>query len=256
MHHLSSRYIPCDGRLTASTYFNPRSPWGERPGYPFMYCVTFYFNPRSPHGERHFENKSRNTNTVFQSTLPAWGATFHEPSDEEWDSFQSTLPAWGATAKDQLYRQHQIISIHAPRMGSDELKHKIDAWIAKFQSTLPAGGATFDHGTAADSVGVFQSTLPAGGATSGCIDCRYRVQFQSTLPAGGATPSSPRAVAFWRFQSTLPAGGATYNIYIKRYRGNISIHAPRRGSDLASRRLKNVQEHFNPRSPQGERHLN
>lgn len=52
MHHLSSRYIPCDGRLTASTYFNPRSPWGERPGYPFMYCVTFYFNPRSPHGER------------------------------------------------------------------------------------------------------------------------------------------------------------------------------------------------------------
>ena len=142
MHHLSSRYIPCDGRLTASTYFNPRSPWGERPGYPFMYCVTFYFNPRSPHGERHFENKSRNTNTVFQSTLPAWGATkwlfaravkaakfqstlpawgatFHEPSYEEWDSFQSTLPAWGATAKDQLYGQHQIISIHAPRMGSD-----------------------------------------------------------------------------------------------------------------------------------------
>lgn len=30
MHHLSSRYIPCDGRLTASTYFNPRSPHGER----------------------------------------------------------------------------------------------------------------------------------------------------------------------------------------------------------------------------------
>lgn len=30
MHHLPSRYIPCDGRLTASAYFNPRSPHGER----------------------------------------------------------------------------------------------------------------------------------------------------------------------------------------------------------------------------------
>ena len=33
--------------------------------------------------------------------------------------FQSTLSAWGATAKNQLYNQHQIISIHALRMGSD-----------------------------------------------------------------------------------------------------------------------------------------
>lgn len=33
MHHLPSRYIPCDGRLTATAYFNPRSPHGERPNY-------------------------------------------------------------------------------------------------------------------------------------------------------------------------------------------------------------------------------
>lgn len=30
MHHLPSRYIPCDGRLTATAYFNPRSSHGER----------------------------------------------------------------------------------------------------------------------------------------------------------------------------------------------------------------------------------
>lgn len=30
MHHLPSRYIPCDDRLTATAYFNPRSPHGER----------------------------------------------------------------------------------------------------------------------------------------------------------------------------------------------------------------------------------
>lgn len=53
MHHLPSRYIPCDGRLTATAYFNPRSPHGERP-------VT---------GERALAL------ITFQSTLPAWGAT-------------------------------------------------------------------------------------------------------------------------------------------------------------------------------------
>lgn len=30
MHHLPSQYIPCDGSLIASTYFNPRSPHRER----------------------------------------------------------------------------------------------------------------------------------------------------------------------------------------------------------------------------------
>lgn len=54
MHHLPSRYIPCDGRLTASAYF------------------------------------------------------------------KSTLPAWGATAASITFIEFlHLISIHAPRMGSD-----------------------------------------------------------------------------------------------------------------------------------------
>lgn len=53
MHHLSSRYIPCDGRLTASAYFNPHSPQGERRPLRLLRRDLIYFNPRSPHGERH-----------------------------------------------------------------------------------------------------------------------------------------------------------------------------------------------------------
>lgn len=53
MHHLPSRYIPCDGRLTASAYF------------------------------------------------------------------KSTLPAWGATMGGGTMSAEELISIHAPRMGSD-----------------------------------------------------------------------------------------------------------------------------------------
>ena len=78
--------------------FNPRSPHGERPrGYGAASCshsisihaprmgsdcdistATIYicnFNPRSPHGERLSRSMSTGVTIVFQSTLPAWGAT-------------------------------------------------------------------------------------------------------------------------------------------------------------------------------------
>ena len=104
-------------------------------------CFT-YFNPRSPDGERRFFPIICGIWAVFQSTLPGWGATvggfiatntviisIHDPrmgSDGEvatpccsisyfnprspdgerpkfgtflrkYDEFQSTLPGWGAT---------------------------------------------------------------------------------------------------------------------------------------------------------------
>ena len=164
MHHLSSRYIPCDGRLTASAYFDPRSPHRERhltrtieagisyisihaprrgsdlrgavPFHPDGYfnprspyeerpipssprSVRSYFNPRSPHGERHAEILMLQRLLLFQSTLPAWGATERARTSIERREFQSTLPAWGATNGMVVDFKHISISIHAPRMGSD-----------------------------------------------------------------------------------------------------------------------------------------
>ena len=78
----------------------------------------------------------------FQSTLPVWGATgeianrvagiddfnprspcgerlnAHEISHRT-DGFQSTLPVWGATWVITANRKSLMISIHAPRVGSD-----------------------------------------------------------------------------------------------------------------------------------------
>ena len=78
-----------------------------------------HFNPRSPHGERHGACAVADTIKRFQSTLPARGATPPTPA--------ATLPAIisihaprtgsdGALGLDCLY---QAISIHAPRTGSD-----------------------------------------------------------------------------------------------------------------------------------------
>ena len=59
-----------------------------------------------------------------------------------------------------------------------------------------------------------------------------------------------------RFQSTLPARGATapHNSYY--HDEQISIHAPREGSDARGTLSKMAKTYFNPRSPRGERHPN
>ena len=126
-----------------SPYFNPRSPHGERqPGLFTSPVIFLNFNPRSPHGERRFRGV-----LVFRDA-----------------SFQSTLPARGATRARRVCGRAVVISIHAPRTGSDARAAGDSAAPSSFQSTLPARGATFlfQLFIRPDQ---FQSTLPARGAT-------------------------------------------------------------------------------------------
>ena len=55
------------------------------------------------------------------------------------------------------------------------------------------------------------------------------------------------------FQSTLPVGGATAYGMDASTAYQISIHAPRGGSDIFNKLANNVNINFNPRSPWGER---
>ena len=59
-----------------------------------------------------------------------------------------------------------------------------------------------------------------------------------------------------QFQSTLPAWGATDNADEDNDSINISIHAPRMGSDKRRDKRSNTGSDFNPRSPHGERPSN
>ena len=56
-------------------------------------------------------------------------------------------------------------------------------------------------------------------------------EFQSTLPAWGATPAQTMWELIVKFQSTLPAWGATIVAVAMAHVAEISIHAPRVGSD-------------------------
>ena len=126
--------------------------------------------------------------------------------------------------------------------------------IKRFQSTLPARGATAAYDRMEAEV-VFQSTLPARGATamSRCSSSKTG-RFQSTLPARGATGSAPpvRRVPR-RFQSTLPARGATSpSGQLTAQLNDFNPRSPH-GERLGVLTHDKEAINFNPRSPHGER---
>ena len=214
---------------------------------------------------------------LFQSTLPVWGATMRIAEDNVIDQFQSTLPVWGATHSPEQCRWRFQISIHAPRVGSDEGKHYTAYDATQFQSTLPVWGATTnflaaitpivisihaprvgsDHFEMTDNPGLSISIhAPRVGS-----DCHwwtfisYFMDFNPRSPCG----ERPDFQDFVRpppsFQSTLPVWGATPQmIVIPRLRFTFQSTLPVWGATgwRTSTHIKIIQD-FNPRSPCGER---
>ena len=155
---------------TGVTYFNPRSPDGERHLRVLRVFHPCHFNPRSPDGERLGSAHVSIFPQIFQSTLPGWGATrprgcigadspisIHAPriGSDKFDCVVASGPAWisihaprmGSDRPSCEKRPLYEISIHAPRMGSDAGSYGSRLPGRIFQSTLPGWGATavFDH---------------------------------------------------------------------------------------------------------------
>ena len=168
------------------------------------------FNPRSPHGERLEMSSIVSDKDSISIHAPRTGSDGRPPGNA---------------------RPCVLISIHAPRTGSDHTPAIKESSSVKFQSTLPARGATGIIRRQEDSP-VFQSTLPARGATQSTCHLFRQVLFQSTLPARGATAAVDE--------------DAPHTVFI-------SIHAPRTGSDSRALQRPAAPCHFNPRSPHGER---
>ena len=147
-----------------------------------------------------------------------------------------------------------IISIHAPRAGSDEFGTITDRDYKVFQSMLPVRGATQSYQPSASSQ-IFQSMLPVRGATqlwdwddlvqnisihaprAGSDDCppygpAGQPDFNPCSPCGERREVLTKAGTWIEFQSMLPVRGAT--------------RAP-------PRRRPDPPRYFNPCSPCGER---
>ena len=77
--------------------------------------------------------------------------------------------------------------------------------------------------------------------------------FQSTLPARGATWVEDFFQASNNISIHAPRTGSDDVLQGLIPNGGISIHAPRTGSDMVGMSLGSAVRHFNPRSPHGER---
>ena len=216
--------------------------------------------------------------SIFQSTLPGWGATGDGNQPTVATAISIHAPRVGSDAGHPVpARLDGRISIHAPRMGSDNEQEVAKTEAETFQSTLPGWGATRIGGFDG-SVFKFQSTLPGWGAT---IDTRNGVLIVSIsihAPRMGSDPgigvSCIRKSSY--FNPRSPDGERRRLRFETPQIKAISIHAPRMGSDsTVSSSLDSLKKFqstlpgwgatnlialwspglsdFNPRSPDGER---
>ena len=147
-----------------AVHFYPRSPRGERRFLPAVACqrdaisihaprvgsdgfvddsdrsLVIHFYPRSPRGERHHLQQYGYRFSTFLSTLPAWGATFdilcnicvcvisiHAPRVGSDPHAGFSVPSW------------RPISIHAPRVGSDYPAARSESCTCHFYPRSPRG---------------------------------------------------------------------------------------------------------------------
>ena len=167
----------------------------------------------------------------FQSTLPVWGATLLPLNLLNLLRFQSTLPVWGATRSKRWADRMLLISIHAPRVGSD--KKAWEEWhnYHHFNPRSPCGERLTNLWAVpgSNSISIHAPRVGSDNSFQCCQQSRFdfnprspwgerlrmlnrlpvHARFQSTLPVGGATGVRLNHVIKKLFQSTLPVGGAT-----------------------------------------------
>ena len=214
-----------------------------------------YFNPRSPHGERRGDSKVPDCSSIISIHAPRTGSDPCNAFGSAKGGISIHAPRTGSDHPALRRASESLpISIHAPRTGSDDGSRRHFEKRGNFNPRSPHGERRADVKLTLKQCS-FQSTLPARGATDR-VELKDRAfLFQSTLPARGATLELLKTAVYQSFQSTLPARGATRGREANTKAMLISIHAPRTGSDLTPRNWNAHQKNFNPRSPHGERRL-
>ena len=144
-------------------------------------------------------------------------------------------PRTGSDGDTSQPRRLGSISIHAPRTGSDHYLRSGRLYASRFQSTLPARGATPVLSGRVPVLIYFNPRSPHGERRSPA-PCAgdSRCNFNPRSPHGERRTLRNLVNIVNSFQSTLPARGATSPSVSMPSINDISIHAPRTGSDRVS----------------------
>ena len=147
----------------------------------------------------------------FQSTLPVRGATsFSRAAFAGSCYFNPRSPCGDRRGAGRRIRGNRLISIHAPRAGSDDEPRAGRGVPRDFNPRSPCGERREfgQYATAASQQ--ISIHAPRAGSDYAAGDYRYNAPgFQSTLPVRGATGINLTAGRWELFQSTLPVRGAT-----------------------------------------------
>ena len=195
------------------SYFNPRSPHGERQTGSGRNFGISNFNPRSPHGERLAARRKGKRQRGISIHAPRMGSDPQTTAPSDTGFISIHAPRMGSDLSDRSRENKMSISIHAPRMGSDSTRFKSNIANAVFQSTLPAWGATAHVLLSRKLHVLFQSTLPAWGATVlSSLTVASVIHFNPRSPHGERLTNGMKTKRPKTFQSTLPAWGATESV--------------------------------------------
>ena len=168
--------------------------------------ASAYFNRRSPRGERLAQQQCCCETNRFQSTLPVGGATSRRTRIILLTVISIHAPRGGSDIVNYQDNDDIKISIHAPRGGSDQAWQKFSRCSSHFNPRSPWGGATGRRGDLRYRGRISIHAPREGSDVPQFIIDSYIDIFQSTLPVGGATGEKARMMSEWEFQSTLPVG--------------------------------------------------
>ena len=144
-----------------------------------------------------------------------WGATFCKVRHHSnLQPFQSTLPVWGATRVPTAnVVGAPVISIHAPRVGSDLPILVRCLYIRLFQSTLPVWGATIEEFVSATNMSISIHAPRVGSDRGAPHKTPPPRDFNPRSPCGERQFKGQASNLEEAFQSTLPVWGATAKMH-------------------------------------------
>ena len=176
------------------------------------------------------------SDALFQSTPPGWEATCIVGSVLREQLFQSTPPGWEATETTLSSVGKRVISIHASRVGGDNIT-PVDLRVAGISIHASRVGGDALAETRCYNRHYFNPRLPGGRRQNRLMSAPMVSAFQSTPPGWEATRRrSGRSGIRLHFNPRLPGGRRRKSIF-RDYPAQISIHASRVGGDRRGKAL-------------------
>ena len=144
---------------------------------------------------------------------------------------------------------YKVISIHAPRAGSDRRQANAQKHHNHFNPRSPCGERPNDRRGLMPRQQISIHAPRAGSDASALTGEQAMKNFNPRSPCGERRKFGCQQTGNMVFQSTLPVRGATAAHRHCRFNYRISIHAPRAGSDLPRRGLYQGDNKFQSTLP-------